>query len=259
MKKNNYIYSLFVLFLLTLVSCSGEKSNSEKLIKRLVETTEDGQKSSSTFSYDDNKIVNIDGVDSKTSYSYTDELITKKVVFDNKKQLSITTDYLYQKGNLVSAKEANSVIKYTYAADHVVEYQKFTKAADGKEIKEFHGKLVFKNGNLVEEERVLDNSEAGVIEKYTYTFEYDDKINPMQSVMGYDKLLDRGAAVSKNNSMISTRSIVRTQDNQSTSSANFYSYAYKYDEEGYPIENVSEAIMPANGKSGYLKTEFFYM
>jgi hypothetical protein len=58
--------------------------------------------------------------------------------------------------------------------------------------------------------------------------------------------------------LVSVASNSSSKNDQITSSANFYKCTFKYDDDGYPTERISEAVMPVNGNSEYLKSEYFY-
>lgn len=251
----NKIVLLWVLsiFVLTLCSCSTDNDDTVKLLKKVVETSEAGTSETSLFTYDGTEIVSIDGVQKRTDFTYTDGLITKAVTLNKTNQLLETIEYSYLEGKLVEAESlGNYRINYIHNSDKTVSYEKFTISGN-QQVKEFHGTLYFENENFIKEERILDNTASGVLSKYSVSFDYDSKYNPLYNILGYKKLLDYNEGASSNNSLISTVITSISKDDQITSSANFYKSSFKYDLDNYPTEQVSE-----NGNTGYLKTTYFY-
>ena len=118
--------------------------------------------------------------------------------------------------------------------------------------------MYFQNGNFIKDERILDNTAAGVVSNYSISYEYDSKNNPLNAILGYEKLLDHNETISLNNSTITTIITSTTKEGQISSSAKFYKKSYKYDIEDYPTERVSENTLLNNGNYGYLKLQFFY-
>ena len=153
----------------------------------------------------------------------------------------------------------NYSIKFTHNSDETVSYQKTTLNSQNEEVKVYHGILSFKNKNLIKDKRTLDDTEPGITSNYDVSYEYDLKNNPFYNILGFDKLLNQNDLISINNSQIGiVESTITNAEDQITSSANFYKSSFKYDKEGYPTEKVAESVMPSDGKSGYLKTEYFY-
>jgi hypothetical protein len=259
MKKTKNIFWVLSIFLLTLYSCSTDNDDSVKLLKKVVETSEKGTSETTLFTYSGNEIVSIDGAGKRTDFTYTDGLITKVVTLNKTNQQSETIEYSYLEGKLVEAESlGNYRINYIHNSDKTVSYEKLTINSGNQEVKEFHGTLYFENENLIKEERILDNTASGVLSKYSVSFDYDSKHNPLYNILGYKKLLDYNEGISSNNSLISTVITSVSKDDQIASSANFYKSSFKYDIDSYPTEQVSENAIATNGNVGYLKSEYFY-
>jgi hypothetical protein len=259
MKKTKNIFWVLSIFVLTLYSCSSDNDDSVKLLKKVVETSEEGTSETALFTYNGNEIVRIDGAQKRTDFTYTDGLITKIVALNKTNELLETNAYSYLEGKLVEVESlGNYRIKYIHNSDKTVSYQKFTIGSGNQEVKEFHGILYFENENLIKEERTLDNTAVGVTSNYSISFDYDSNKNPLYNVLGYKKLLDHMETISSNNSLINTVIATITNGDQVLSSANFYKSSFKYDSENYPTERVSETAILANGNTGYLKTQYFY-
>jgi hypothetical protein len=229
------------------------------LLKKVVETSEEGTSETTLFTYNGTEIVRIEGAQKRTDFTYTDGLITKTVILNKTNQFSETIEYSYLVGKLVEVESlGNYRINYIHNTDKTVSYQKFTIGSGNQEVKEFHGILYFENENLTKEERTLDNTAVGVTSNYSISFDYDAKNNPLYNILGYKKLLDKMETISSNNSLINTVIATTTNGDQVLSLANFYKSSFQYDSENYPTEQVSETALFANGNRGYLKTEYFY-
>lgn len=254
MKKTKNIFWVLSIFVLTLNSCSTDNDDSLKLLKKVVETSEEGTSETTLYTYNGNEIVSIDGVQKHTDFTYTNGLITKVVTLNKTNQQSETIEYSYLEGKLVEVESlGNYRINYIHNSDKTVSYEKSTIGSGNQEVKEFHGTLYFENENLIKEERTLDNTAVGVTSNYSVSFDYDSKNNPLYNILAFKKLLDRMETISSNNSLINTVVTTTTKGDQVLSSANFYKSSFKYDSDNYPTEQISE-----NENTGYLKTQYFY-
>ncbi len=258
MKKTKNIFWVLSIFLLTLYSCSNDNDDSLKLLKKVVETSENGTSETTVYTYNGTEIVSIDGVQKRTDFMYTDGLITKTVILNKTNQLSETIEYSYLVGKLVEVESlGNYRINYIHNTDKTVSYERF-RISGNQQVKEFHGTLYFENENLIKNERILDTMPVGITSSESITFDYDAKNNPLYNVLGYKNLLDHMETISSNNSLINTVIATTTNGDQVLSVANFYKSSFKYDSENYPTERVSETAILANGNTGYLKTQYFY-
>jgi hypothetical protein len=82
MKKIKNIFWMLSLFIIAFYSCSNENVSSQKLLQKMVETTEDGLSETTFFAYDGNKITSINSPNSRTDFTYTDGLISKIVLLN---------------------------------------------------------------------------------------------------------------------------------------------------------------------------------
>lgn len=258
MKKTKNIFWVLSIFLLTLYSCSNDNDDSLKLLKKVVETSENGTSETTVYTYNGTEIVSIDGTEKRTDFTYTDGLITKRVILNKANQLLETIEYSYLVGKLVEVESlGNYRINYIHNTDKTVSYERF-RISGNQQVKEFHGTLYFENENLIKNERILDTMPVGITSSESITFDYDAKNNPLYNVLGYKNLLDHMETISSNNSLINTVIATTTNGDQVLSVANFYKSSFKYDSENYPTERVSETAILANGNTGYLKTQYFY-
>lgn len=81
----------------------------------------------------------------------------------------------------------------------------------------------------------MDNTEAGVLSKYSVTFEYDAK-NTFHNIAGYNKLLDYIESISPYNCILSTVITSIDKKGQILTSANYYKSTFKYDSKGYHMK-----------------------
>ncbi|WP_282742489.1 hypothetical protein [Flavobacterium sp. XS2P24] len=228
------------------------------MLKKVVETSENGTSETTVYTYNGTEIVSIDGTEKRTDFTYTDGLITKRVILNKTNQLSETIEYSYLVGKLVEVESlGNYRINYIHNSDKTVSYERF-RISGNQQVKEFHGALYFENENLIKNERILDTMPVGITSSYSVSFDYDAKNNPLYNVLGYKNLLDHMETISSNNSLINTVIAITTNGDQVLSVANFYKSSFKYDSDNYPTEQVSETVIFAKGNTGYLKTQYFY-
>ncbi|MDZ4330288.1 MAG: hypothetical protein U0945_06860, partial [Flavobacterium sp.] len=70
------------------------------MLKKVVETSENGTSETTVYTYNGTEIVSIDGVQKRSDFTYTDGLITKTVILNKTNQLSETIEYSYLVGKL---------------------------------------------------------------------------------------------------------------------------------------------------------------
>ncbi len=247
---------------LTFTSCSNDSTTYQaKLLKRLVEVSNDGSSGETLFTYDGNKIVSIDSDAKSSDFTYTNNLITTVVEIDNATLEENTLNYTYQNNQLVKVVSSlNYEMHFVHNANGTVAYEKTTKDNEGNEILLFHGILYYQNGNLVKDERTLDDAGMNVISTRVQTYQYDSRNNPLVNVLGFNKLLDQFTVASVNNVIATYKeSTIRyTDTDQVISSANLYNHVCKYDAENYPSEIVSEKPFFGIENSNHSKSQFFY-
>jgi hypothetical protein len=261
MKKFKEIVGILIVVLITLCSCTTETIEQAPMLKRIVEVSVDGSSNTTTLNYNGNKIATIDKVDAFLEFYYTGDLITKIVEFTKSNSQKNTLEYSYSDGKLTKIISSdNYVINYVHNTDSSISYEKLTKDANNLEVKIYHGILYFQNGNLSKDERIFDNTGQGVLVKNTVEIAYDAKKNVLNSVLGFNKLLDYSKVISANNAItnIETSSVKNAGDDQVTSSIKRYDSQYEYNSNGYPTEIVSEKIIFGGSDSKHLKSQLFY-
>lgn len=256
MEEINKIVSVLIVSVVVLCSCSEDKVETAKLLKKTVEISENGTSTTTLYKYNGNEIVSVDGVRKYSSYTYTDGLICKIVTKDKENQETVTLDYTYEKAQLVRLHSSEGyMMNYTHNADGTVSYEKIVLDSQNQETKVFHGILYFEKKNLVKDERIFDDTAPGLVSKQKVRFEYDSKKNPFFNILGYAKLLNHNEVISANNNRMSVVEQVVIQDDQLTSSANLYQGIFEYDADNYPVEQVTEA---STANPNYVKVQYFY-
>ncbi|MBU2061024.1 MAG: hypothetical protein KKH44_04135 [Bacteroidetes bacterium] len=259
MKKSKGVISLFIVFISLIFACSGENQSAASLVKKVVETTEDGKEAATVYTYEGDLIKTIDAVATLTTFTYTNELITKKSVLNKETKTTVVTTYLYDNGRLVEAKTDSSGVKYTHKSKDSITFEQYDIDADNNQKVLFTGLLIYEKGNLAKEEHTTVSNEGTTVEKETVDYEYDDKVNPLATAKGFANLLDYKEVASVNNVTIIAVTNSKKEGEQEISAANLYMYSYTYDEKGkHPTEQITSDVRPQNGKSGALKTAYFY-
>ncbi len=256
MKNSIKIFLIISVASAFLNSCSGDKDDKNKLVRKIIEINAEGASTITFFKYEGDLILSSDGPRKHIEYSYMDGLILQIVTTDKLSKHSDTLKYNYQDGKLLNIiSSENYIVKYHHNEDGTISYEKLSLAGTNQEKKIFHGTLYFENRNLMKDERILDDSVSGVQSSSKITFVYDEQNNPFCNIMGYVKLLDHNDAVSFNNSVMIVQETKEIQDEQVISSANLYTTTIKYDADNYPIEKFSEASI---NNTNYSKIQYFY-
>ena len=263
MKKENIIIGLVSVFLITLCSCTNENIDQVpvQLLKKVVEVSVDGTSNTTLLTYDGNKIVNIDKFDKYFEFYYTGDLITKIVELDKTNQHLNTSQYLYSDGQLSKITSSdNYVLNYIHNSDGSVSYEKITKDSNNIDVRINHGTLYFQSGNLVKDDKFLDDAEKGILAENSISFEYDYKNNALSNILGYNKLLDYSITISSNNVISSSEisSVKHIDDDQVISSIKINKSKHQYDSNNYPIEIVSESLIFGGNDSRHLKSLLSY-
>lgn len=187
---------------------------------------------STDYTYNGNKIVSaISDNGYKNIYTYTGDLITKLVEIQSDGTVS-TTEYFYSNGKLSSKTRLTTgdVIKYqsnyTYNTDGTISYTEFaiTLSTGDRYGPEYTGKLTFKDGNLIKDEK----SQSGAYGTSS-TYEYDTKNQSFKNVLGFNLLLNN--ALSVNNLVKRTYVTI--------DGTHIFTNEYEYDANGFPTEGKS--------------------
>ena len=256
MKNLAPIFIFISCITLLFTSCANDKDDKSKNFVKIIESTKDGITENSVFTYNENQIVTADNSKEKTDFTYQNGLITKITTYNKATQLNVVLLYTYNKEKLVKVTSSEKyVIYYTHNDNGTVSYEKYTVDSQNEEQKVCHGILSFKNKNLIKDECIFDTVTENSVSSSKTTFEYDAYNNPYFSISGYEKLLDHGAYVSKNNAVMTVAETASTIDGQTISSANMYTTKFKYDADDYPTEQVSEESLT---NPNYSKIQYLY-
>ncbi len=254
----NLIKIFFFISIVALLSssCANDKDDKGKNFIKMIESTENGVVENSVYTYRENQIISAENSKERIDYTYKKELISKIVIYNKDLQKNTVLDYTYSKEKLVKVISSDGyAIYYTHNADGTVSYEKYNGNTKDSEEAVFHGSLYFKNKNLIKDERVFDNVATNQIKTSKITFDYDAYNNPYGSILGYDKLLNQGTSISKNNPIRTVAETTVLIGEQTISSAKMYLTTYKYDADNYPTEQVSEASL---GNPNYSKIQYLY-
>jgi PBP1b-binding outer membrane lipoprotein LpoB len=254
----NFIKIFFFISIISILlsSCANDKDDKGKNFVKMIESTENGVAENSVYTYNENQIISADNSKQKIVYTYKDGFIIKIVSYNKESKLTTTVEYTYLQEKLVKVTSSEAyVVYYTHNADGTVSYEKFNVDSQNQEQKVYHGTLSFKNKNLSKDERIFDNVAANVFSSSKTTFDYDVYNNPYFSILGFDKLLDQGVLVSKNNAVRTVAETMIIDGDQTISSAKMYVTTFKYDADNYPTEQVSEASLL---NSNYSKIQYLY-
>jgi len=186
---------------------------------------------------------------SKEQFEYSAGRISKRLQYDEKNNLRVTTSFVYNgQGKVINmlqrenGQEVRANVAYTYGTRPEIKADyKFTNSTPDKIYN-----IVFTGGNVVE---AISNlyMHTGVPESYTYDF----NINPYIHLNLPDLYL---STISKNN--------VRSQyltPNYGQGPNEMQSFAYMYDDEGYPKELVKTVKSDAGGYHSFTtKTVYLY-
>lgn len=246
MKK---ILCLFGALTLLLTSCSSDDSSSESgdnvLLKKTISTDSEGDKITTVYTYNGNKIVSMvdNSGDVGLYYTYTDDLITKiEFKLPNGTVEQINT-YTYDSNKRLSTfvrsepiDKLGSKTVYTYNTDGTVSAKNYI--GDEKTQTKFNGdsKITIVNGEVV---KITSDYSPNL------SFTYDDKFNPMKNVLGMDKL-----AFEDSDASGVVHNIVSEKDLDYNEV--MATYIFTYNEANYPTKSVES-------EDGEIATvEYFY-
>jgi uncharacterized lipoprotein YehR (DUF1307 family) len=262
MKKAIQILFVSVL-MLAITSCSNDDNNNnpDQLLKTLIEVNVDGSSATTHLTYDGNKILSIVSPTKSETFEYNGELITRINSMDIPNQELTVFDYIYTNDKLTKVIcSENYELNFVHNADGTVTYEKTMLDTNNNEVLVYHGTLSFQGQNVLEDKRVLDNTVSSEVHKQEVSFAHDAKINPLNNITGYSKLLDRFTTISANNtaSSLEIYSVNYLDTEQATSSAVQYQRSFQYDGNNYPTEIVSRYPVFEPQNSNHLKSLYFY-
>lgn len=256
MKNFIQILSVILFFSLGLTSCSTDSNGDLRLLQSVVEVTDNGS-TTVLFEYNGNKISSIDSETVHYDFTYTGDLITSLVHFDKNTNHQENLTYLYEDDKLIEVQSSeNYIIRYLHQSNETVLCEKFI-VEEGNELKIYHGTLTFENKNLVEEELVYNND--GIKSTtVNFSYGYDTRMNPFYKILGFNKLLNFGMIISKNNNINYTEIVEVVEGENITSSLQQKHKKFEYNEANCPVSVDSQYMIFGNENSQFQKTLFFY-
>lgn len=260
MKKVKYIFLFLTIISLVLASCTSEdQDDSVTSLKTIVETSEGGNVTTTSFVYNGAEIASIEDNSSLKTFKYTAGLITAIETTNKSTSVKTSVDYFYMNGDLIKVEATGDyMINYVHNNDGTVSFEKFDISVPNVETKMYHGVLTLSGGNIIKVDRTDDNVAAGVISKYSVTYGYDAKANPLHDIVGYEKLLDQEGIVSLNNYVVSTVETSIESNGQIISSASYYKNTFEYNNGNYPTAKKSLVSIPHKGITLNLDATYNY-
>ncbi|WP_431244294.1 hypothetical protein ACQ9BO_08050 [Flavobacterium sp. P21] len=242
---------LFGAFALTITSCSSNDDDSGKaetaILPKTIKFSEPDyplENTTSTITYDGNKVVSVIDEGSRTNFTYEGNVIAKMIGYDvTNGDKTEEESYSYTNGKLTSTLYARNFTSkypfgqykgryvYTYNADGTVKKETYSiNATTGEESKvDYLEVYTFQNGNLVK--LVATDQPSGLSSVRTSIYEYDTKNSPFKNVLGYNLLID--ADNSSVNNLIK-HTYTYSKDNSSYSRKTMY----EYNADGYPTKQM---------------------
>jgi len=253
---------ILVLVITTLSSCTSETVEQDvPMLKKIVEVSVDGATTTTNLNYNGDNIVSIDKVDAHLEFYYTGSLITKIVEINKTTSHKNSLDYTYVDGQLNKIISSdNYIINYKQNKDGSISYEKWTKDSNDVAVKVYFGTLFFQNGNLVKDEKVIEDLKKGIVTTKTLTSVFDNRNNALHHILGFDKLLDFAKTASSNNCIIHSESDTekKLENDQIISSIKRFDKKIQYNASGYPTEIISENIVFGGSDPNHLKSQLFY-
>jgi uncharacterized protein YkuJ len=244
--KKIIVACLTVMFL---VSCSSTDSpvvSQDVLVKKIIETDEDGVEITTNFTYNGNKIVRTVSDDgTKMEFTYTGELITQVKYFEGTTLFQTETYQYNTLGDmetyiiLLNTQDYGAKEVYTYNNDGTIQYTRTLGDLVSQTESPSTGKIFFTNGEISK----VETYGLGAVSVVNYT--YDNKMNPFQNITGLNKITyaDQVVAGFTHN--------VLTEVHPAWPSSNVTS-VYQYNSNDYPISSDETSSL------GVYNTLFFY-
>ncbi|MDQ6527640.1 hypothetical protein [Flavobacterium sp. LHD-85] len=246
MKK---ILCLFGALTLLLTSCSSDDSSSDSssnvLLKKIVITNSDGEKFTTNFKYDGNKIVSAidDSGEANLYYTYTGDLITKiEFKYPDGTIDQINTFTYNAEGKLTTFVRVEPNMDwghkevYTYNADGTISVKSYSGDSETQTGEGVTSTIKFVNGEVSEILAITANQPD---HKYTY----DNKNNPTKNILGMDKI----AFVDGEGNGVKFNILTDSADGDLWGNSTF-----TYNDQGYPTKEVN------TGSDSVGNTEYFY-
>lgn len=235
--------------LMVLASCSNNDNTSvgqSVLVKKTINTDEDGTTETQLYTYNGNKIVKVTSdAGSTMEFTYTGEQITLVKIFQGT-TLFATNSYSYNTlGELESYVSLllpfnmGTQIVYTHNADGSISFTRTTGDLAVQNQNPVSGKFFFQNGEISRQETY----EAGSTAVVNYT--YDNKLNPLLNITGVSTIGFTEEFMSGFTHNILTEQQLNNPDHQ-------YSHVYQYNSNDYPTLDTNTS------STGVSTIQYFY-
>lgn len=242
---------ILITALTLLTACSGDDSpgtttppeETALLLKKIIETSENGETTTYTYNYENNKLKSIVGTDnSNITYTYVDNLITGKTVVNNILKQETVTKYndenkMISVIHLIHNTENNLQLGlkelYTYNEDGTTTVKSYQGNLESQT--EYTGSMVV---SYPTENTLQHLTDDGI--KIIYTF--DGKNNPRKTAL--------------ETNLVYTQNLLTGVEVSSTQPKTIFENTYIYNSKNYPISSTEKILQMDTYK--ITKKQFFY-
>lgn len=250
MKKKLIIY--FIIITGFQLSCKSQINNETPI---LVTKITNNDFSSITFKYDENKLVETEDGELKSVYSYTGNLITQIKDYHDT-ELIKTADFNYNKvGKLIMIK-VSGIDEYVgpktpFTETYTLDYPS-SNLIECTIIRSYHyieesvtdtiqTRYTLEKGNIILSQDLYKNNDSEL--KLSQSYIYDNKNNPYQNILGYDKIrvytsYTYDESLTGNNNVLSYE--IYQEDVPRDVYGSSASFKIVYNEDNFPIQILSK-------------------
>jgi hypothetical protein len=274
---------LILSILLTTLSCTkddaSQNQDSSVLPKRIIRADSYGSLEFSII-YDGNKIKEITNIEGRKSiYTYTNDLITNVTTYEGK-LISGINDYFYENGKIKSAVNTFYSIKSNTSTPDYKSRINYTTNADGTILEETYSidlitgvetktadniTYTFTNGNLTKSISLNSNTyfngsqNVTNVYKKILTYEYDNYKNPINNILGLNKIA-YDETLSSNNILKETTTSESTTNgvaNTPTTTPTIINYILTYNANNFLTES-KYYYKTSNNTNATYSQQYFY-
>lgn len=249
MKK---LFALAATALFIMTSCSSDDSTNPGtnpnlgLLKKLIETYDDGSSFTTDFNYNGNKLVSeVDSDGWETIYTYTGELVTEMKTYEDE-TLFQTNMFTYDPNNKLAT---HLMLLHTQNSGYKSEY---THNADGTiTVENFHGDLNNQTTPIGTYIVTMSNNNVTEIDMgtATQTFTYTNTIDPYSLIAGNEWMAVAFAEGGGVNNMATWH-----YENTMGTVYNDATFTYTYNAANLPVTSVETDAVTGD----VVTTQFFY-
>ena len=200
-----------IILVIVLASCSKSKDDIPLSVSKYIIPEKVIQGSSiTTFSYNENQILEINSPKGKQVFTYTDDLITKIEYYNIDGLLVFVNSYTYENQRLKTKvrKSVNgdyeSTTIYQYKGNNYDFTFKIINPSLNLELKTGIGTIVITDGNISQKYiKTFEPSKNSSTSSST-TYVYDNKYNYLKNILGFNLLIDDDSKCRFNNLILFT-------------------------------------------------------